>query len=106
MRDCFREGCPEGTLSLNAALLLPVIRPPSLVDCAAWISRNKGIISGALVPTRAGANYECGGRKEGAGGDNSRAHRCGLKLKRELHRFSGGTLTSICWRFPATCLKM
>lgn len=59
MRDCFRGVRPEGTLSLP-----PPYGPP-LVDCVPWISGNKGVISGALVPTRAGANYECVGDRAG-----------------------------------------
>lgn len=66
------------------------------VDCAAWISSNKGIIRGALVPTRAGLIT-------GRGGYNSRGHQCCLNLKSELHRFSGGTFGPSA---AATCLSV
>ncbi|KAI4808598.1 hypothetical protein KUCAC02_000652, partial [Chaenocephalus aceratus] len=58
-----------------------------------WISVNKGIIRGALVPTRPGLIMN------GGPGNNSRAHRCSFKLKRELHRFSGGVLG------PSACVS-
>lgn len=84
MRDCFREAALKARY--HSVWDRFSSHTFSLVDCAAQISRNKGIISGALVSTRPGLIMN------GGPGNNSRAHRCSLKLKRELHRFSRGVL--------------
>lgn len=55
MRDCFREAALKARYrSMWDRSSQSYIPPLPLVDCAAQISGNKGIISGALVPTRPG----------------------------------------------------
>lgn len=84
VRDCFREAALKARY--RSVWDCFSSHTSSLVDCALQISSNKGVISGALVSTRPGLIMN------GGPGNNSRAHRCSLKLKRELHRFSGGVL--------------